>query len=63
MVEPIPTYFSPEQLERLEQLVDASRLRVALFRSPEPQPVRRRSRQHPGGRPWRTVHPRRRRRG
>ncbi|MFJ8509643.1 hypothetical protein [Streptomyces avermitilis] len=62
MVEPIPSYISPEQLERLEQLADASRLRAALFPSPKLAPIRRRSRQYPGGRPnsWRTARLRRR---
>ncbi|MFF1285801.1 hypothetical protein [Streptomyces sp. NPDC058299] len=60
MVNPIPTYLWPKQLERLEELVDASRLRVAaLYSSPKPQSLRRRSRsrQYPGGRPnpWRTA--------
>ncbi|MFF2411458.1 hypothetical protein [Streptomyces sp. NPDC058092] len=63
MVEPTPAYISPEQMERLEQLADASRLRAALFRPPKPPSVRRRSRQYPGGwlNPWRSVHPRRHR--
>ncbi|WP_345045577.1 hypothetical protein [Streptomyces sannanensis] len=62
MVEPTPPHLSPEQRERLEQLADASRLRAALFPSPKP-PVRRRSRQYPGGRPnaWWSARPRRRR--
>ncbi|MFD3533384.1 hypothetical protein [Streptomyces sp. NPDC058664] len=53
MVNPIPTYISPERLERLEELADASRLRAALYAPPKPPPVRRRSRtrQYPGGRP------------
>ncbi|MFE5095950.1 hypothetical protein ACFRCI_37810 [Streptomyces sp. NPDC056638] len=56
MVAPIPPYLLPERLERLErlqQLADASRLRVALYPSPKPPPLRRRSRsrQYPGGRP------------
>lgn len=65
MVNPIPTFLSPQQLERLEELADASRLRVAeLSRSPKPPPLRRRyrSQQYPGGRPnpWRTARGRRR---
>ncbi|MFH8520524.1 hypothetical protein ACH4CE_36810 [Streptomyces gelaticus] len=54
MVARIPTYISPERLQRL---ADASELRAALFASPKPSPVRRRSRQHPGGQPnlWRTA--------
>ncbi|MFJ2419964.1 hypothetical protein [Streptomyces brevispora] len=51
MIDPIPTYISPERLERLAELADAARLRAALFQSPKPPPVRRRSRQYPGGRP------------
>lgn len=63
MVEPIPTYLSPERLARLEELADASRLRAALFLSPKPPPIRRRSRQYPGGwsNTWRYVHLRRHR--
>ncbi len=64
MVDPTPPYLSPKQLEHLQQLIDASRLRVAaLYRSPKPPPVRRRSRLYPGGRPnpWRTARLRRRR--
>ncbi|WP_424864040.1 hypothetical protein [Streptomyces sp. MMS24-I29] len=65
MVEPVRLSLSPEQRERLEQLADAARLRVAaLHPSPKPPPVRRRSRsrQYPGGRPnpWRTGRGRRR---
>ncbi|MEN8651732.1 hypothetical protein ABCR94_14165 [Streptomyces sp. 21So2-11] len=67
MVNPIPTYLylSPEQLEHLEELADASRLRAARFPSPKPPPVRRSSRQHPGGRPnpWRVARLRRRHQG
>ncbi|MFJ4568990.1 hypothetical protein ACIP4U_36130 [Streptomyces caelestis] len=61
MVHPTPPHLSPEQRERLEQLADAARLRAALYPSPKPQPVRRRSRQFPGGRPnpWRSVRGRR----
>ncbi|MDH6493687.1 hypothetical protein [Streptomyces sp. SAI-127] len=64
MVDPIPPYLSPEDLKRLQQLADASRLRVALYPSLEPPPVRRRSRQYPGGRPnpWRSARLRLRRR-
>ncbi|AVH61791.1 hypothetical protein C4B68_40150 (plasmid) [Streptomyces dengpaensis] len=64
MVDPIPPHISPERLERLKQLADASRLRVALYPAPKPAPVRRRSRQYPGGRPnsWSTARPRRRHR-
>lgn len=53
MVAPNPPHLSPEQRERLEQLADAARLRMALYPSPKPPPVRRRSRsrQYPGGRP------------
>ncbi|MEU4955244.1 hypothetical protein [Streptomyces lavendulae] len=51
MVEPIPMHLSPEQLERLKELIDAARLRAVLFESPPPSPVQRRSRQYPGGRP------------
>lgn len=48
MAEPVPLSLSPE---RLEQLTDAVRLRVVLYPSPKPPPVRRRSRQYPGSRP------------
>ncbi|MDX3748733.1 hypothetical protein [Streptomyces sp. AK08-02] len=63
MVDPIPPYLTPEQLKHLQRLADASRLRVALYASPEPPPVRRRSPQYPGGRsnPWWSVRLRRRR--
>ncbi|WDM17651.1 hypothetical protein J3S85_25390 [Streptomyces lavenduligriseus] len=47
-------FFLPKQMERLEELADASRRRVTeLYSSPKPPPVRRRfrSRQYPGGRP------------
>jgi hypothetical protein len=47
MVDPIPTYISPERLERLAELADAAHLRAALFQSPKPPPVQRR----PGGGP------------
>ncbi|MFJ2819014.1 MULTISPECIES: hypothetical protein [unclassified Streptomyces] len=64
MVEPVRPSLSPEQRERLEQLVDAARLRMAQSPSPKPPPDRRpsRSRQYPGGRPnpWRTARGRRR---
>ncbi|TVL90234.1 hypothetical protein [Streptomyces sp. SAJ15] len=64
MVEPVRPSLSPEQRERLEQLADAARLRMALYPSPKPPPVRgrSRSRQYPGGRPnlWRTARGRRR---
>lgn len=64
MVEPVRLSLSPEQRERLEQLADAARLRMALYPLPMSQPVRgrSRSRQHPGGRPspWRTARGRRR---
>lgn len=52
MVQPIP-HLTPERLERLAQLLDASRLRAALYAAPAtPPPVRgRRARQYPGGRP------------
>lgn len=63
MVHPTPPHLSQEQRERLEQLADVSRLRAALYPSPKPQPVRRRSRsrQYPGGwpNPWRSVRGRR----
>ncbi|MCF2131068.1 hypothetical protein L1I79_32285 [Strepomyces sp. STD 3.1] len=63
MVHPTLPHLSPEQCERLEQLADASRLRAALYPSPKPPSVRRRSRsrQYPGGRPspWRSVRGRR----
>ncbi|MBE1603027.1 hypothetical protein H4687_009256 [Streptomyces stelliscabiei] len=64
MVDPAPPYLSPKQLEHLAQLIDASRLRVAaLYRSPKPPPVRRRSRLYSGDRPnpWRSARLRRRR--
>ncbi|MFE7805867.1 hypothetical protein ACFU51_14620 [Streptomyces sp. NPDC057430] len=53
MVNPVPPHLSPEQRERLEQLVDAVRLRAALYPAPKPPPLRPRahSRQYPGGRP------------
>ncbi|MCZ9340521.1 hypothetical protein NGM37_22440, partial [Streptomyces sp. TRM76130] len=64
MVKPVRPSLSPEQRERLEQLADAARLRMALYPSPTPLPVRgrSRSRQYPGGRPhpWRTARGRRR---
>lgn len=62
MVNPIPTHISPERLERLGELADASRLRAALY--PSPTPVRRhsRTRQYPSGRPnpWLSARGRRR---
>ncbi|MGW1328145.1 hypothetical protein ACWD64_37155 [Streptomyces antibioticus] len=64
MVDLILVQLSPKQRERLEHLADASRLRTALYPAPKPRPpVRRRSRQYPGGRPnpWRTARLRRRR--
>ncbi|MFD3666349.1 hypothetical protein ACFWVF_38045 [Streptomyces sp. NPDC058659] len=65
MVDPIPTYISPERLERLAELADASRLRAALYPAPKPPPIRRRSRtrQYPSGRPsaWGPARLRRRR--
>ncbi|MFE6630330.1 MULTISPECIES: hypothetical protein [Streptomyces] len=64
MVEPVRLSLSPEQRERLEQLADAARLRMALYPLPTSPPVRgrSRSRQYPGGRPnlWRTARGRRR---
>ncbi|MDX3636998.1 hypothetical protein PV728_43800 [Streptomyces europaeiscabiei] len=62
MVAPKPPNLSPEQRERLEDLADAARLRMALYPSPKPPPARRRSRQYPSGRPnpWRTARGRRR---
>ncbi|MFJ1930440.1 MULTISPECIES: hypothetical protein [unclassified Streptomyces] len=65
MVNPIPPYISPKQRELLEDLTAASRLRAARFPSPKPPPVRRRSRQYPGGRPnpWRVARLRRRHQG
>ncbi|MFD3663956.1 hypothetical protein ACFWVF_25790 [Streptomyces sp. NPDC058659] len=62
MVDLILIQLSSEQRERLEQLADASRLRTALYPSPKPRPVRRRSRQYPDGRPnpWRAARLRRR---
>lgn len=66
MVAPTPPRLSPEQCERLEQLADAARLRMALYRSPTTTPPpawgRSRSWQYPGGRPnpWRTTRGRRR---
>ncbi|MDR3082677.1 MAG: hypothetical protein LBV60_17415 [Streptomyces sp.] len=64
MVAPTPPHLSPEQRERLEQLADTARLRMALSLSPKSPPTRRpsRSRQYPGGRPnpWRTARGRRR---
>lgn len=63
MVHPTLPHLSPEQRERLERLVEAVRLRAALYPSPKPPPVRRRSRsrQYPGGRPnpWRSMRGRR----
>ncbi|MFP1629733.1 hypothetical protein ACLB9X_32265 [Streptomyces sp. 5K101] len=63
MVDPIPLHFSPERLELLQQLAEASRLRTALYLSPKPPPVQRRSRQYPGGQPnpWRSTRLRRHR--
>ncbi|MEV7260735.1 MULTISPECIES: hypothetical protein [unclassified Streptomyces] len=62
MVEPVRLSLSPEQRERLEQLADAARLRMALSPSPTLPPARRRFRQYPSGRPapWRTARGRRR---
>ncbi|MEU3879605.1 hypothetical protein [Streptomyces californicus] len=61
MADLILIQLSPKHLERLEQLADASRLRTAVPPAREPRPVRRRSRQYPGGRPtWRASRPRRR---
>ncbi|MEU4955242.1 hypothetical protein [Streptomyces lavendulae] len=48
MVEPIPMHLSPEQLERLKELIDAARLRAVLFVSPPLSPVQRST---PQGRP------------
>ncbi|MEU3620479.1 hypothetical protein ABZ725_50750 [Streptomyces sp. NPDC006872] len=65
MVDPIPL-LSPERLERLKELADTSRLRVALYPAPRLPPRRRRIRQHPSGKPnppWQPVHRRRHRRG
>ncbi|WP_405720715.1 hypothetical protein [Streptomyces sp. NBC_00046] len=64
MVEPTPPHLSPEQRERLDQLVDASQLRAALFQFPKPPSDRRRSRRYPGGQPnpWWSARPRRRQR-
>ncbi len=42
MVVPIPSYLLPQRLEHVQQFADASRLRAALYPSPEPPPVRRR---------------------
>ncbi|MEU9624884.1 hypothetical protein ACIODT_39125 [Streptomyces sp. NPDC088251] len=54
MGNPIPTYISPERLERLAALADAARLRAALYPAPKPPPLRHhsRSQQHPGGQPF-----------
>ncbi|MFC9751238.1 hypothetical protein ACFQ7N_19260 [Streptomyces niveus] len=62
MVEPTPLRLSPERLEHLQRLADASRLRTVLYPSPKPPP-RRRSRQYPAGRPnpWQVARPRRQR--
>ncbi|MFJ4007709.1 hypothetical protein ACIPWL_30250 [Streptomyces sp. NPDC090023] len=64
MVAPTPPHLSPEERERLEQLADAARLRMALYPSPAPPPARHRSRsrQYPGGWPnqWRPERGRRR---
>ncbi|MCZ0983796.1 hypothetical protein O1L60_44325 [Streptomyces diastatochromogenes] len=63
MVNPVSTpHLLPEQRERLERLVDAVRLRTVLYPFPKPPPIRRRSRQYPGGRPnpWRAACLRRR---
>lgn len=57
MVDPIPL-LSPEQLARLKELADASRLRVALYPLPKPPRRRRRTRQYPSGKPnppWQPV--------
>ncbi|MEU6353173.1 hypothetical protein ABZ896_28255 [Streptomyces sp. NPDC047072] len=50
MVDPIPLP-SPEQLARLKELADASRLRAALNPPPKPPRRRRPTRQYPGGKP------------
>ncbi|MEU7384193.1 MULTISPECIES: hypothetical protein [unclassified Streptomyces] len=59
MIAPTLPHLTPEQLERLAELADAARLRMALYPLPKPPPVRRRSRsrQYPGGwpNPWRTA--------
>ncbi|QSS95539.1 hypothetical protein [Streptomyces sp. M54] len=61
MADLILIQLSPKHLERLKQLTDASRLRTALYPAREPRPVRRRSRQYPGGRPtWHAPRLRRR---
>ncbi|GHH88850.1 hypothetical protein GCM10018793_70060 [Streptomyces sulfonofaciens] len=39
MVASTPPHLSLEQRERLEQLADAARLRVALYPSPKPPPA------------------------
>lgn len=44
MVAPTLPYLSPERLEYLQKLADASQLRAALYPSPKPPPVRRSSR-------------------
>ncbi|MFI1051789.1 hypothetical protein [Streptomyces griseoruber] len=65
MVDPIPQ-LSPEQLARLQETADASRLRVALYPAPKPPQRRRRTRQYPSGKPnppWQPTRYRRRRRG
>ncbi|QKZ18596.1 hypothetical protein [Streptomyces chartreusis] len=61
MADLILIQLSPQQRERLEQLADAIRLRATLYPPPKP-PIRRRSRQYPGGRPnpWRAARLRRR---
>ncbi|MGX1480848.1 UNVERIFIED_CONTAM: hypothetical protein RKD50_009656 [Streptomyces canus] len=62
MVYPIPL-LSPEQLERLKELADASRLRAARSQPPKP-PQRRRTRQYPSGSPpWQPTRHCRCRRG
>jgi hypothetical protein len=65
MVAPTLPHLTPEQRERLEQLADAARLRMALSPSPTPPPARRRSRSrpYPGGRSYQWCTARGHRRG
>lgn len=50
MVDPIPL-LSPQQLARLKELTDASRLRAARSKLPKLPRRRRRTRQYPSGKP------------
>ncbi|MFG2841087.1 hypothetical protein ACGFYE_39615 [Streptomyces zaomyceticus] len=50
MVQPVPT-LSPQHLERLAQVRDSSRLRMALYAARIPRPAHSRIRPNSGGQP------------